>query len=72
MSRRVCRKQQTPSNADDMALAIESGSWLTVKALLDAGITLKEPVAKHGAALNIALQFDRPTMHAILDCGPSW
>ena len=49
-----------------MALAIESGSWLTVKALLDAGVTLKEPIAKQGVALNVALQFDRPTMVALL------
>ena len=49
-----------------MALAIESGSGLTVKALLDAGVTLKEPIAKPGAALNVALQFDRPTMVALL------
>jgi ankyrin repeat protein len=47
-------------------LAIESGSWLTVKALLDAGVTLKESIAKQGAALNVALQFDRPAMVALL------
>src|SRR5262245_31265929 len=49
-----------------MALAIASGSWPTVKALLDAGVTLKEPIAKQGAALNVALQFDRPNMVALL------
>jgi ankyrin repeat protein len=59
-------RQANTEGLSPMALAIESGSWLTVKALLDAGITLKEPVAKHGAALNIALQFDRPTMVALL------
>jgi uncharacterized protein len=49
-----------------MALAIESGSWLPVQALLEAGVTLKEPIAKQGAALNVALQFERPTMVALL------
>jgi ankyrin repeat protein len=59
-------RQTNAEGLSPMALAIESGSWLTAKALLDAGVTLKEPIAKQGAALNVALQFDRPTMVALL------
>lgn len=46
-------RQTNAEGLSPIALAIESGSWLTVQDSLDAGVTLEEPIARQGAALNV-------------------
>ena len=55
-------REQNKDGNSAMTLAVGSGSWLVVKALIEAGVTLVEPVGKPGAALHVAAQFGKTNL----------